>query len=157
MKRVILYTSRHGTTRKIALQLAKQLQCETIDLHERPDVSIQHCEMVILGTSIHLGKGDAMMGRFCDHHREALLGKKISLFVTCLLQAESEIQFQKAYPEWLRHHSRQHAIFGGELLIPQMNFLEKLMVKMIQKQKPQTLAFSEAEVTSFGEKLLRIE
>ncbi|UCB60116.1 MAG: flavodoxin [Candidatus Bathyarchaeota archaeon] len=65
MKFLVVYFSRGGKTRKVAEAIAKQLECEAVDVEkEAPDVA--GVELLIVGSSEYLGKLHKTLQSFLD-------------------------------------------------------------------------------------------
>jgi menaquinone-dependent protoporphyrinogen oxidase len=68
MKTAIIYTSRHGTTEKVAQQIAARLtghQVSLIDLKKDPRPDISPFGGIILGTPVCAGTPDAQNTTLC--------------------------------------------------------------------------------------------
>ncbi len=133
MATLILYKSRHGTTRKVAYQLKgllKDEQVDAIELKKFKSISLLDYDFIIIGASIHMGNINIAMKSFLSKNIRLLLTKKIGLFICCMEEGEkAQIQFDNAYDSSLRNSSVANGIFGGEFLFEQMNFLERLIIK----------------------------
>ena len=65
MKFLVVYFSRGGKTRKVAEVIAKQLECEAVDIDkETPDVA--RVELLIVGSGQYLGKLHKTLQSFLD-------------------------------------------------------------------------------------------
>lgn len=135
MKTLILYTSRHGTTRKLAYQLANDLEFGTIDIIDfksNKNVDLSTYELVIIGSSIHVGKIPTEFSKFLYSNYNTLLAKKFAIFMCAMEKPEIQIEeFENNFPKELRNHSLANGLFGGEFLFEKMNFFEKLIIKKI--------------------------
>jgi menaquinone-dependent protoporphyrinogen oxidase len=80
MKTAIIYTSKHGTTEKVAASIAEKLMeangVELFSLKNNTNPDISGFETVILGTSIYAGQASGKMKTFCKANESALLQKK---------------------------------------------------------------------------------
>jgi menaquinone-dependent protoporphyrinogen oxidase len=126
--------SHHGTTRKIAGQMAQTLGKENatvLDFKKADVPDLGLFDTVLIGGSIHAGQIQKKIRMFCVAYEKELLQKRIGLFMCALETAEKEEEFNNAFPERLRNHAIAHGYFGGELLLDKMNFFEKHFVKTI--------------------------
>jgi menaquinone-dependent protoporphyrinogen oxidase len=139
MKTAILYTSKYGTTEKVACAIADKLR-ETnevtlfsLNKNTKPDIS--GFESVILGTPIYAGQASSKVKAFCKANESALLQKKIGLFVCGMYpdKANREKELKEAYPETLRRKADATEFLGGAFIFERMNYFERLIIKQIAK------------------------
>lgn len=135
MKTLILFTSHHGTTKKLAYQLAKDLgisdEC-VVDFKKNKNIDVSAFDLVIMGSSIHAGNIPSDFKKFLQKNINILLSKQIAIFMCAMEKTELKIQeFENNFPKELREHSLANGIMGGEYLLERMNFLEKFMIKKI--------------------------
>lgn len=132
----ILYTTSHGTTKRVAHMISDVLGASArvvlIDLKKEKDPSLDGYDTVILGTSVHMGKPANAMLRYVTEtkHKDVLEGKSIGLFVCCMEPDEKKCrrQFEHAFPEYLHDRAKASVVAGGEFVVERMNRLEKLLV-----------------------------
>jgi menaquinone-dependent protoporphyrinogen oxidase len=134
MKTAIIYATHHGTTETVAKQIQHQLlpqQVELINLahNKQPDISIY--DRIVVGSSIHAGKNQTVVQKFCSKNMPELLQKQIGLFLCCLNEKEFEQSLTNAYPEILRNHAFDIELMGGEYKMDRMNYIERFLVKKI--------------------------
>jgi len=134
MKYLIVYKSRHGTTRKVVQQLAEGLspaEITTVDLGEQraPDLSL--FDAIIIGGSIHAGQIQKDITKFCLKNSATLLAKPLGVFICFMNKKDGQTELRNAYPFELLQHATVTGLFGGELLFEKMNFLEKLIVRKV--------------------------
>ncbi len=133
MATLILFKSRHGTTRKVAYKLKgliKDEQVDTVELKYFKTISLLDYETVIIGASIHMGKINLAMKTFLSSNIRLLLTKKIGLYICCMEEGEkAQTQFESAYHQTLRNSSLANGVFGGEFLFEKMNFLERYIIR----------------------------
>lgn len=132
MKYLIIYMSHHGTTEKIAEQLANNLGRENstiINLGKTSAPDLKPFDTVLIGGSIHAGQIQKKLKRFCNLRSEELLKKQLGLFMCSMSADKADEDFKNAFPETLRIHATARGLFGGELLFDKMNLLEKIIVR----------------------------
>ncbi|MBN1886018.1 MAG: flavodoxin domain-containing protein [Candidatus Krumholzibacteriota bacterium] len=153
MRTLIVYMTAHGCAEKAARLLAGELGAETViaDLKRGKAVDPDGYDAVVVGSSIHAGKVQKGIRKYCERHREALLGVRLGLFV-CHMQEgeEARSQFEAAYPEGLRRHASAAGLFGGEFDFSKMNFLQRGIVRKIAKIEKSVSRFDEAAVRDFA-------
>ncbi len=131
----IVYMSKHGTCNKIAhiIELFfKEDSVHLVDLSKRKIPDLSECSRIIVGGSIHMGKIQKEVQKFCEINKELLVSKPLGLFICCMLAGEiAVVQFNNAFSEELCYHAQSIAIMGYELNLEKMNFIEKLMTNKI--------------------------
>lgn len=127
----------HGTTQRVVDRLAEGLgRADTAVVNLENDVipDLTTFDTVIVGGSIHVGQIQPKVKRFCEQQKELLLSKNLGLFLCFMNKELAHQEFKNAYPKELRDHAMAHGLFGGELLMEKMNFVEKFIVKKVAKE-----------------------
>ena len=151
MKTAIIYTSKHGTTAKIAQMIAGRLtgnQVSIIDLKKVIHPDVHSFEGIILGTSVYAGASSKTMQRFCKENIEALKQKRPALFV-CGMKPDSAKQQQElanAYPQELYEYAVSTCFAGGQFQFEKMNFFERAIIKRIAKTDKSVSQIKENEI-----------
>lgn len=138
MKTAIIYSSKHGTTNKVAHEIAGKLdphQSEIFELERDTISNPVDFDQIIIGGSIHAGSIQKRIKKFCEKHQDILLDKKLGLFLCCAEKEEkAKEQFENAYSAELRQHASATGLLGYEFLLDEMNFFEKAIVKKVAGQ-----------------------
>ncbi len=132
MKAAVIYSSKHGTTEKVARLIGDKLNnysIEYFNLRNKARIDLSDFSIIIIGSSIYGGRNQPEVRRFIKNNILKLLQVKIGLFLCCLNQMLEESEFDSAYPELLRNHSVYNAIIGGELLVGKMSLFERYLVR----------------------------
>ncbi len=81
MKILIVYATKSGASRECAELLAAKLtDCSLVDLSKQvPDIASY--DAVILGSGVRMGKIYKLMKGFIEKNRDALLSKKIAIYL----------------------------------------------------------------------------
>ena len=154
MKTVIIYISKHGTSERIARLLNSHLlgQADLVNLKKNRFVDLSKYDQVILGSSIHAGRNQKRMQRFCEKNSYELVQKKIGLYIACMEEGEkSLLQLETSYPEVLRNKAVVQKVLGGEFLFEKMNFIEKSIIKKISGMDKSVSRIKENEIESFAQ------
>lgn len=133
MKSVIIYSTKHGTTKKVAemiSQLSKE-KPELINLKKVKNVNLDNYDRIIIGGSIHAGNIQNRVKKFCHDHMLELATKPLGLYLSCMEEDKAQEQFDNAYPELLRKAAVSKKLTGGEILLDRMNFLERYVVRKV--------------------------
>lgn len=156
MNCLIVYMSHHGTTEKIARDLALHLgehQTRLVNLKDEVAPSPDLFDTIIIGGSIHGGQIQSRIKEYCEKYLEKLLSKRVGLFMCSMSPGKDVLEFNAAFPEVLRQHAVAHGLFGGELLLEKMNFVEKLMVKTMSGRKKSYSALNTTAIEEFKKKI----
>lgn len=134
MRTLIVYSTKHGATRKYAEALARELPGEVtlVDLRKDPGCDVSLYETVVIGGAIYYGQVQKELREFCLRHLEALRQKRLGLFTCCLLEGErDEQQLQGAFPGELRDAALARKAFGGVLDLTGLSFVERLITRVV--------------------------
>jgi len=94
MKTLIIYTSKHGSTGKIANYIKDKLNGDSINLLESPCPSLNEYSQVVIGGSVYYKAIDPKLSEFIETNLDSLLNKKVALFLVCLSNSKSSIAIQ---------------------------------------------------------------
>jgi len=134
MKTLIVYTSKHGSTRKIASYMAKAFQADHVNLLEDSIINLENYDRIIVGGSIYYRSIHPLITEFMESNMDILLSKTIGLFLVCLLSEESAAeQFNLNFNELLLNHSSADGFFGGVLEAERLSPLEKVITSFTFK------------------------
>lgn len=133
MKTLILYASKHGTTETIASQMQDLMghPCDTINLGSTARPDLARYDQVIVGGSVHAGRIQQSVRKFCHKNTLELKEKRLGLFIVGMFRDQFTPQFEQAFPPLLRQHAFHTACFEGEYKFDRMKSLEKMLVKKI--------------------------
>ena len=160
MKTAIIYSSKHGTTEKVAAIIADKLkesnEVELFSLNKNANPDINAFESVIIGSPIYAGQASKKVKNFCVTNESLLLQKKIGLFV-CGMEPTPEKREQElkdAYSEELFKNAVSTGFLGGAFIFEQMNFFERLIIKKIAKTDKSVQKIETEAVVNFIKNLL---
>ena len=157
MQYAILYMSHHGTTLKVAGQLANTFGPEKtriINLEKQKEIDLSTYDTVIIGGSIHAGQIQKKIKDYCEKNEAELLKKRLGLFI-CSMSIDKESEdFKNAFPESLRMHAIASGCFGGELLFEKMNFFEKWIVRSMSGKKENVYNLHQDAIAAFEKKIM---
>lgn len=151
MKALLIYSSKHGTTEKIAdiIRHSSKHQIILNNLKARPKPDLSKYDFLIIGASIHAGKIAPRVQKFLKKNHQELLTKEIALYMCCMDQKKSEEQFNNNFPEEIRDHAFAKACVGGEFLFEKMNRLERAIVKKVSGQNATISNIKQDELQAF--------
>jgi menaquinone-dependent protoporphyrinogen oxidase len=153
MSTLIAYVSQHGAAEKAARQLEGKLQDEVtvvnLKKNARPDPA--GFDTVIIGGSIHAGKIQKAVKKFCQKNLDILTQKRLGLYLCCMEEGETaQKQFDEAYPAELRKHAAACGLFGGEFNFDRMNFLEKKIIQKVAGVSESVCKIKEEQIDQFA-------
>lgn len=133
MKTLIVYSSTHGTTGKVAGLIWEKLdkkRTHCLHVDEVTVSDIHSYDIIVLGASVHYGEIQREMLVFCEKHFDILTKKIIALYLCGMLDGEkAENEMKNAFPQALVDIAIAYAMMGGEFLTHKMNILEKIRLK----------------------------
>jgi len=154
MTYLIIYMSHHGTTRRIANEMADRLGRNNVMVVNLSDMVMPDLELfdtILIGGSMHVGRVQKKIRKFCLKHRDILLQKRLGLFLCFMDKEYGQEEFHDAFPEDLRDHAIAHGLFCGELIIDKMNLFERLVLRKAKGVVENVSAIDRAAVTAFVE------
>ncbi len=134
MKTLIVYDTKHGCTQSAAATLKSLLRDDVTVVHvkERSGLDLNTFDVVIVGGSIHAGRVQGRIKKFCEENLAVLEKKRLGLYLCCMYEGEkATAQFEGAFPEKLREHAVAVGLFGGVVDFDKMNFVERAIVKKV--------------------------
>jgi menaquinone-dependent protoporphyrinogen oxidase len=154
MKTLILYTTKHGATRDLAQRMADKMGGADIhDLKQGKPPRIADYDCVIVGGSLYVGALPREAKDFLAQNKDALLGKKLGLFLCGLQPEEAEANVTNNFPAELRNAAKATAFLGGVYDPGQAGVMERLAMKAVAKISEYTDRLDEKAVDAFVEKL----
>lgn len=132
MKNLIVYASTHGCAEGCADRLREGLAGDTtlINIRKDPVPDLRSFDTVVVGGSIHVGKIQKRIRKFCGKNVDLLTTRKLGLFLCCMEEGETaEKQLSDAFPDALRAHATARGLFGGAFDFDRMNAVEKAIIR----------------------------
>lgn len=152
MKNLIVYATKHGTVKKCAEILKAKLNGETVLANVKealPD--LKDFDTVILGGSIYIGKIQKKLSKFAEDNLDKLLKKKVAVFI-CSGEDNPEY-IPKAFPAELLNHAVSKQLFGGELILENLNFFTRFLMKRIMKIKNDYSRIKESNISELADNI----
>ncbi|WMJ72646.1 flavodoxin domain-containing protein [Cytophagaceae bacterium ABcell3] len=156
MRTAIIYASKHGTSGKVADIISGKLSAHDVTVYSlakngNPDIGCY--DLVIIGGPIYAGNPLDAMKKFCEKNLSDLLQKKVGLYLCCMNKAEQQSYMENSFPEELRKHSSASVIAGGEMILENMSFFERLIVRFVAKTKKSVSAIDYQAIDKFVEEI----
>lgn len=159
MNTAILYMTQHGCTEKAAIELVRLLpgKTELFNLYKVPAPDLNQFDTVIIGGSIHFGRIQAGLQKFCNEHRGELIYKNLGLFICCMETGKNaEAEFENAFEEPLRRHAIAKGIFGGEFNLKKMTSFERMVIRHIASVRESTSRVDTEAIQRFAKQLASV-
>ncbi|MCE7791922.1 flavodoxin domain-containing protein [Salipaludibacillus sp. CUR1] len=156
MKGLIIFSTSHGTTEKAAEYVSSHVNLEMtlVNIKKEKVPSLDGFDVIVIGTSIHIGQIPRKMRRFLMSNEDLLLTKTLALYLCCMHEGEErQKQFEASFPNRLRSHASACGLFGGELIFSRMSYFEKLMIKKAAKVTEDQSTFDEKAIKGFTAKI----
>ena len=87
-KAVIYATGMTKNTKKLATYIAGKIGADIFNLKETTKIDISGYDEIVFGTGVHAGKPYKQVKEFIEENKEALAGKKLFLFISCMYNDE---------------------------------------------------------------------
>jgi menaquinone-dependent protoporphyrinogen IX oxidase len=139
-KCLVLYGTKYGSTREVALVIADVLKADIADVANQPDIGSY--DVVVLGSPVYAGDYLDSVVQFIKANEGAFRGRKVGAFITAaadmewdpgLTGEEDELLFtQQDYADGLAKITGGEVLaakgFGGRLLPDQLDDYDRKML-----------------------------
>ncbi len=144
---VVAYGTKYGTTAKVAEEIASALRAKGIETtvadFRNTRVEANGYDLVVVGSSIMIGKWSKGAIEFLERSKDELSKKKVALFVCCgdvTTGTESPEYYHKKYLDDIAEKygivsPYEKGLFGGTVDFNSYNPLVRAIVKKIWKDK----------------------
>lgn len=154
MKNIIVYATKTGFVTECVEKLTPLLKGETVKINlagKPPRLDFSTYDRVIIGGSIHAGRLQKSVQKFCAQNAAGLAGKKTALFLACLAPPPEAIKyFRDNFPQNLGERAIAKGIFGAAVYYERMNPLERFILKKITKKDESFSAQNEKGIEAFA-------
>ena len=152
MKNLIVYATKHGTVKKCAEMLKAKLNGETVLANINEEVpDLDNFDNVILGGSIYIGKIQKKLSKFAEDNLDRLLKKKIAVFI-CSGEDKPEY-ITESFPGKSVNHAVSKQLFGGEIILGNLNFFTRLLVKKVKKIEKDYSRINESNINELADSI----
>lgn len=135
MKTLIAYSSKYGGTLECARRIAQRLPdgATLHDLDASAAVDLAPYDCVVVGCSVYMGKPRKAAIRFARQQKDALLQKRLGLYLCCIQDIEKNVlqQLELAYPAALRKHAAAMEQLGGVVDFTKLRKVDGVVMNMI--------------------------
>lgn len=136
MNTLIIYGSKYGYTEECVKKLSKKLigDVDVVNIKKDKVPNLSTYNNVIIGGSIYIGQIQKEIKKFCTDNVEVLKEKRIGIFICCGFEENFQEHIKNAFNKELIDIAVTKKCFGGQLNIEKMNFIDKVITKMVAKQ-----------------------
>lgn len=152
MKTLVAYGSGLGCSEKSArlIQRILGIDCDIVALDREGAVRVESYDTLIIGGPVYQGRMHDSVRAFCQANLSALLQRRIGLYICCMQSGEAAIQeLRGAFPAGLLAHASATGIFGGEMQMERINFIERFIVRAVVRTEYRVSTFSQDRVELF--------
>jgi len=137
MKTLILYASKTGVTKDIALMIKDSCQTDItlMDVEDCPANLLSQYELIVLGAPIYMGYVHRSMRKFVFKHLDFLITKRFFIFS---VGADATIDLDKylamSYPKALLDATISTMYLGGEFRMESLNPIKRFITKQVSDE-----------------------
>ncbi|HEY8390275.1 MAG TPA: flavodoxin domain-containing protein [Clostridia bacterium] len=134
MNTLVVFSSKHGTTRKCAQTIADRIKSDLVDCTSK-QINLNNYSRIILCTPIYFGGITGEMKRFFKKHKEEL-DKRSVVLLTCGLGGAQNAQatVDRFLDKFNLKNKINHEHLGGEIMWDSLNFFERVIMKAVSKE-----------------------
>lgn len=135
--RVILYKSRHGTTKKIGKIINQYIgNCLLMNIDDIDYTLLKRAEVIIIGSPVYYRQLDKDIVSFIKNNQELLIPRQYCLYVVGILQTEFMTFVTSAFDYQILKDMKIIAGVGGALYYPDLAISEKMVLQVMNKRSP---------------------
>lgn len=142
MKALVAFGTKHGSTAKVAAEIASALKergAEVVvaDLRKDKLGPLAEYDLVVVGSGIAMGQWSKGARRFLEENADILTGKKVAIFACCIDVVLFPSKVQELRKKYLTDVAETYGLgrpismelFGGEVDVSKYGFLDATMAK----------------------------
>ena len=100
MKKLIIYTTKHGATKQYAEWIAKEAKADIVDMKGGKHIDFNHYDKIVIGCPIYAGS--VRYAEFAEKNWTKLRSKKVGIFTVSGYEAGSSRtkgSYERSFPE----------------------------------------------------------
>jgi len=155
MKTLIIYASVYGYASDCVKKCKEQVKGEVavFDIMSDAVPSLEDADNIMIGGSIYMGQIQKKLKLYCNQNLEALLKKRVALFLCCGLPENFEATLKASFPEELIRKAVAKECLGGELRVDRMKLGHRMIAGMMQKE---TAKQGKSEMKKMPENIVKL-
>ena len=136
MKTIILYATKYGGASEVARLIAALFEgAVTCNLNGDDIASLDDFECVIIGSSVYAGSFLNEAKSYLSANAEILCKKKLGIFACGINKSKSNEVFKANVPDAVLAATTAVCLSGGVFNPERASFFEKLIIRIVTKQK----------------------
>jgi len=131
MNGIIIYQGKYGATEQYARWLADSLNISYINANDVTPAILANYDTIILGSSVYIGK--LLIAKWIKSNRDALIAKKLLVFIVCSTSDEDAEEQHKIIDNNLDPAIRRAAsvfFLPGRCIVSKLGWMDRFMLKM---------------------------
>lgn len=133
--KVILYKTKHGSTRKIGKVINQYIgDCLLMNFNDVDIPTLEQADIIIIGIPVYYGKLDRDIVKFIKEHQDLLVPRHYCLYVVGILQSEFMTFVTEAFDFSILKNMKVIAGLGGSLYYPELSISEKMILQVMNKR-----------------------
>ncbi len=155
MKTALLFSTKYGSTEKVAKQIAGKLNInvEIVNLADQ-NIDIKQYDAFILGMPVLAENTTIHMRRFLKQNLDFITDKLIAVFLLCWNSQKWEVYLEKLFNNKLPKDCIS-ACMGGEFNFDKMHDIEKNIIRDMTGVEKTTSKISQTQIDEFANKINR--
>ena len=155
MKTLIIYSTKYGATKKIAEDIAKDIEGATLlDIQSDASPSIAGFDCVVIGSSLMAGMIGGNLKTFVKEHAEELKSKRLGLFLSGLSKESEDEFFRGNFSPDILEMAQAKAFLGGIYDPAKCGFVARRIIKTVAKLDSYTDTIDQAGIQEFVQQLV---
>lgn len=155
MKTLVVFDTKHGTTRDIAQKLAMAIGdgTETFELGSGGKPELGKFDAVVLGGPVYAGTWSRRAKGFARDNEAALAKKRFAAFSSGTEKKDAASILKASLPPGLSGASVSLAGLGGAMVMARMNAFERFIIKKVAKTTSDTSTVDEGAILELAKSM----
>ena len=150
MKTLIVYASKYGAAAEIARRIADRIKGAVVhDLKKGGVPPLDGFDCVIMGSSVYVGKIRKEAKTFLSKNSDALLKKKLGLFLSAMETSEEKACLEANFPLKILEAAKKAVILGGIWDPKKASAFDRFLLKMAGKKASYISTIDDAKIQQF--------
>lgn len=131
MKKLVVYRTKHGSTKKYAEWIAKESKSDIVDMKGGKHIDFDHYGKILIGCPIYAG--NVLGSDFIKKNWGKLKDKKMGVFTVSGHETDSDDtknSYSRSFPEGIRKKVKDFHL-RGKISFKDLGFFEGLLLRMM--------------------------
>lgn len=151
MNKILLYTSKTGSTKKCAEYIVNDRSVEMHDITSF-NGSLDDYDTIILGSPVYIGQIAKVMTEFIKANEDLLLNKELIIYLCSMNQDTYEEMINLNFSEEIRNHANIVNV-GGAYYFDKLNWFKRFVVKKLAKVTETTESYNYSNLDTIRKQL----